>query len=198
MRKISVISMISLDGVLQAPGGPEEDPAEDFQYGGWVAPYADNEASEKIMARQLEQRDYLLGRKTFQIWENYWPQHGDFWPGINAGMKYVYSNTVDHTDWENTTFLKTVDDIQKLKQTDGQELQVWGSSELIQLLLAHDLVDELTLKIYPLTLGSGKKLFNGGAIPAAFTLTESVVTESGIIVAIYQRAGDVKTGTVGV
>lgn len=189
--------MITLDGVIQGPGGPEEDTSGSFKYGGWVAPYMD-EMYDRVVERELIPSDYLLGRKTFQIWENYWPAHADFWPGINDGMKYVLSNTVDKTNWVNTTFLKDVEDIKTIKNTAGLDLQVWGSGELIQLLLQNDLVDELRLKIHPLTLGQGKKLFADGTIPATFTLTESWATPGGVIIANFNRAGEVKTGTVGV
>lgn len=197
MRKIIVISMITLDGVMQAPGGPEEDTSDGFQYGGWTAPYGD-EASGKFMEKLMEPKDYLLGRKTFKIWEHYWPEHADFWPAINNGTKYVLSKTVDKTDWKNTVFLESVEEIKKLKNSEGSDLQVWGSDKLIQLLLKHDLVDELWLIIYPLTLGQGKKLFADGTIPAAFTLIENTVTPSGLIMANYKRAGKVHTGTVGI
>ena len=189
--------MITLDGVMQAPGGPEEDTSGGFQYGGWTAPYGD-EAGMKILEKQLQPADYLLGRKTYDIWADFWPKHADFWPGINNGTKYVLSKTEGKADWQHTVFIKSVTDIKKLKQTTGPDLQVWGSSQLVQLLLKHDLVDELWLKIYPLTLGQGKKLFAEGTMPAAFTLLEhSISTPSGVIFANYRRAGQVKTGTVG-
>lgn len=188
--------MITLDGVMQAPGGPGEDPSGGFKYGGWVAPY-DDEIGGEVMQKELQPADYLLGRKTFDIWAAYWPEHGDFWPGINEGTKYVLSTTLTTSDWENSVFLKSVADIETLKQSDGADIQVWGSSELVQLLLQHDLVDELRLKIYPLTLGKGKKLFDNGPIPAAFALTESVVTSTGVLIACYQRAGEVTTATFG-
>ncbi|MGN6477167.1 MAG: dihydrofolate reductase family protein, partial [Flavipsychrobacter sp.] len=164
--------MISLDGVLQAPGGPKEDTSGGFKYGGWSATYND-ELFGKVMQEELKPADYLLGRNTYQIWAGYWPQHGDFWPGINEGTKYVFSKTLGKKDpmvtgWKNSVVLKTVADIKKLKNSEGSDIQVWGSSELIQLLFKHDLVDELRLKIYPLTLGKGKKLFGNGTIPAAF------------------------------
>lgn len=198
MRKIIVFSMITLDGVMQAPGGSKEDSAEGFKYGGWSAPYGD-EVGGKAVQKELEKpADYLLGRKTFGIWEPYWPQHADFWPGINTGTKYVLSKTKKKSDWKNTVFLKNLADIKKVKSSKGPDIQVWGSGKLIQLLLKNDLVDELRLKIYPLTLGKGKMLFDGGAIPAAFTLTGSLVTPTGVIMANYKRAGKVKTGTVGV
>ncbi|KAA9352783.1 dihydrofolate reductase family protein [Larkinella humicola] len=196
MRKIIVLSMITLDGLMQAPGGPGEDTEGGFIYGGWVAPYGD-EVSGKVVQKEMQPTDYLLGRKTFEIWEDYWPKHANVWPGINEGTKYVLSTTLTSSDWKNSVFLDSVAAIKKLKQSDGADLQVWGSSKLIQLLLQHDLVDELRLKIYPLTLGEGKKLFGNGPIPAAFALTESVVTPSGVLIACYQRAGEVKTGSVG-
>ena len=195
MRKITVLSMISLDGVLQAPGGREEDTSGGFEYGGWTASYGD-ELFEKIMQEELKPADYLLGRNTFEIFEPYWPQHAEFWPGINEGTKYVFSQTRDKSGWNNTVFLKSLADIEKIKNSEGADIQVWGSSKLIPLLLKHDLVDELRLKIYPLILGEGKKLFGNGAIPAAFTLTESHVTSKGVIIANYKRAGEVVTGNV--
>ena len=188
--------MITLDGVMQAPGGPEEDTSGGFEYGGWVAPYSD-EVYDKVLEKELKPADYLLGRKTFEIWAPYWPEHADFWPGINDGTKYVMSKTIKKSDWKNSVFIESLADIKKLKNSKGSDIQVWGSGELIQLLLKNDLVDELWLKIHPLTLGKGKKLFDNGAIPAAFTLIESTVTPSGVIIANYKRAGKVKTGTFG-
>ena len=200
--------MISLDGVMQAPGGPKEDTSGGFKYGGWTAPY-DDEVYGNVVQEELKPADYLLGRKTFEIWANYWPEHGDFWPGINEGTKYVFSKNMKKSDslvtgWKNSVVIKSLADIKKLKDlpagrkgSKGSDIQVWGSSELIQLLLKNDLVDELRLKIHPLTLGKGKKLFDNGTIPAAFTLVESIVTPRGVIIANYKRAGKVKTGTVG-
>jgi dihydrofolate reductase len=196
MRKIIVLSFISLDGVVQAPGGPKEDTSGGFKYGGWVAPYFDDVAG-KIMEKQMKPADYLLGRKTFEIFAAYWPEHADLWPGINEATKYVLSRTMKKSDWSNSVFLKTAAAIKKLKSTKGADIQVHGSGELVQLLLKNDLVDELWLKIHPVTLGKGKKLFGSGTIPAAFTLTESTVTPSGVIFANYKRAGKVKTGTIG-
>jgi dihydrofolate reductase len=201
MRKIIVLSMITLDGVMQAPGGPKEDTSGGFKYGGWTAPYGDEELG-KVLQKELEPADYLLGRKTFEIWAGYWPEHGDFWPGINKGTKYVFSKSMKKSDplvtgWKNSVVIKTVGDIRKIKNSKGSDIQVWGSSELIHLLLKNDLIDELRLKIYPLTLGKGKKILQSGTIPAAFTLTESIVTSKGVIIASYKRAGKVKTGNVG-
>jgi dihydrofolate reductase len=201
MRKIIVLEFITLDGVMQAPGGPEEDTSGRFEFGGWSAPYWD-EASDKLMQNQMAPADLLLGRKTFEIFSGYWPAHADNWPGIMDVNKYVLSNTIKESDnivtqWKNSTILKSLADIQKLKNSNGPDLKVWGSGELVQLLLKNDLVDELLLKIYPLTLGKGKKIFDNGPIPAAFTLTESAATPSGVIFASYKRAGEVKTGTMG-
>jgi dihydrofolate reductase len=203
MRKIVVLSMITLDGVMQAPGGPKEDKSGGFKYGGWVAPYSD-EVYDKVVQKELKHpTDYLLGRKTFEIWAGYWPQHGDIWPGINEGTKYVFSKSMKKSDplvsgWKNSVVIKKLADIKKLKNSKGLDIQVWGSSKLVQLLLKNDLVDELRLKIHPLILGKGKKLFDNGTIPAAFTLTENIVTPGGVIIASYKRAGKVKTGTAGV
>lgn len=196
MRKIIVISMITLDGVMQAPGGSKEDESEGFKYGGWTAPYEDDSSSE-VWQKEMAMTDLLLGRKTFDIFEGYWPEHADNWPGVNEATKYVLSSTRSTSDWENTEFLKDVDAIKKLKESEGSDLKVWGSSQLIQLLLKNDLVDELWLNTYPLTLGTGKKLFQDGTIPAAFKLVESTVTPNGVIMAHYERAGDVVTGEVG-
>jgi dihydrofolate reductase len=201
MRKIVVLSMITLDGVMQAPGGPKEDKSGGFKFGGWTAPYGDEDYG-KVIKKELQPADYLLGRKTFEIWAGYWPHHGDFWPGINEGTKYVFSKSMKKSDplvtgWKNSTVIKTVADIRKIKNSKGRDIQVWGSSKLIQLLFKNDLVDELRLKIHPLTLGKGKKILQSGTIPAAFTLTESIVTSTGVIIASYKRAGKVKTGNVG-
>ncbi|HLP52290.1 MAG TPA: dihydrofolate reductase family protein [Chitinophagales bacterium] len=196
MRKITVISMITLDGVMQGPGAPKEDTEGDFKYGGWVAPYSDK-SDDKVMGKLMKPSDLLLGRKTFDIWEEYWPKHAEFWPGINNVTKYVVSKSRKKSDWENSVFIKGVADIKKLKRSKGSDIKVWGSSELIQTLLKNDLVDDLWLIIYPLTLGKGKKIFTDGAIPAAFKLVETKVTPKGVIMANYKRAGKVKTGRVG-
>ena len=197
MRKIIVLSMITLDGVMQAPGGSREDPSGGFKYGGWTAPYGDETFGKEVQKELKHPADYLLGRKTFVIWENYWPKHADFWPGINNGTKYILSKTRKKSDWKNSVFIKSVADIKKIKKSKGSDIQVWGSSKLIQTLLKNDLVDELRLKIFPLTLGKGKKLFDKGPIPATFTLMESIVTSKGVIIVHYKRAGKVKTGIVG-
>lgn len=199
MRKLVVLSFISLDGVMQAPGGPEEDTSEGFKYGGWTFPFFD-EFAGKIMGEQMSGgADLLLGRKTFEIFAGYWPQHADEWPGINDVTKYVASTTMDSSDWNNTVFLKgdAAEAVRTLKQSDGPDLQVHGSGNFIQTLLKNNLVDELWLKTFPVTLGAGKKLFAEGTQPATFELISSQVSPSGVIFANYKFAGDVKTGTMG-
>ena len=199
MRKIIVLSFITLDGVMQAPGRPDEDASSDFKYGGWCAPffYEADEAAGEFMAKRMKSADLLLGRKTFGFFAAYWPEHADMWPGINEVTKYVMSNTMDKSDWQNSVFLKSVDDIKKLINSEGSDIQVHGSGNLIQTLLKHDLVNELWLITFPITLGTGKRLFGEGTIPGAFTLTDSLVTPNGVIFANYKRAGEVKTGTIG-
>lgn len=197
MRKIIVLTFVTLDGVMQAPGGPTEDTSGNFAYGGWTVPYFD-EFAGKLMAEQMGRPfDLLLGRKTFEIFASYWPQHDDVGAGINKATKYVASNTLTRHDWKETVILKgdVVGEIRKLKQQDGPDLQVHGSSNFIQTLLANDLVDEFWLKIFPVTLGTGKRLFDNGTIPAAFTLTDSKTSPLGVIVASFKRAGEVKTGS---
>lgn len=204
MRKIIVQEFITLDGVMQAPGGPDEDTSSGFNYGGWVAPYfyEADEAAGKFMQRWMESTDILLGRKTFDIFAAYWPAHADMWPGINDVTKYVVSNTKNKSDieksgWKNSVLLTSVDEIKKLRNSEGSDIKVHGSGNLAQTLFRYDLVDELCLMIFPVTLGTGKRLFGEGTIPAAFTLTDNLVTSNGVIFANYKRAGKVKTGTVG-
>ena len=196
MRKITVLSFITLDGVIQAPGGPEEDPTENFKYGGWSAPF-DDEAAGPTMQKQLERADLMLGRKTFDIFEEYWPKHADYWPGVNEVTKYVLSTTRNKSGWQNVEFVSSVEDIKKLKESDGPEIKIWGSSKLVQLLLKHDLVDEFWLNIHPVILGKGKKLFADDAVPGSFTLVDNFITPTGVILANYKRAGEVKTGVAG-
>ena len=201
MRKLIVQEFITLDGVVQAPGGPEEDETGAFKYGGWTAPYFEeaDKTAEKFMQEWMRSTDILLGRKTFDIFAAYWPSHADMWPGINDVAKYVASTTLttNETDWPNVTFLNSVEDIMRLKNDEGGDIKVHGSGNLVQTLLEHDLVDELHLITYPITLGTGKKLFGEGTRAAAYTLTDSVVSPNGVIFASYKRAGDVVTGTVG-
>jgi dihydrofolate reductase len=197
MRKITVLTFITLDGVMQAPGGPTEDTSGGFTFGGWTVPYFD-EFLGQVMTEQMGQPfDLLLGRKTFEIFAAYWPQHPEEGAGINQATKYVASNTLTSHDWQKTVFLKgsVADEIKKLKGQDGPDLQVHGSGNFIQTLLKHDLIDEFWLKIFPLSLGKGKRLFGQGTMPASFTLAESKSSPSGVIIANFKRAGEIKTGS---
>lgn len=199
MRKLAVIEFITLDGVMQAPGGPEEDTSGGFKYGGWSFPYFD-EFAGTAMGEQMSlvNCELLLGRKTYEIFAGYWPHHAADWPGINEVKKYVASDDASlKLDWENSALLTSnaAEEVKKLKGEDGPDLHVWGSGNLVQTLLKRDLVDELWLKIFPITLGTGKRLFAEGTTPAAYKLTDSRVSPSGVIFANYERAGDVKTGS---
>jgi dihydrofolate reductase len=191
-----VLEFVSLDGVIQAPGGPEEDPSGGFAYGGWISPHFDPVLGAAIRKQMDMPFDLLLGRKTFEIWAGYWPQHGDAWPAVNTATKYVASNTMTAHEWQPSVFLSgdIAAKVAALKQQQGPDLHVYGSANLVQTLLQHDLVDALWLKIFPITLGGGKRLFGEGAIPAAFKMTESTVTSKGVISANYERAGAVQTG----
>ena len=197
MRKIIVLSFVSLDGIMQAPGGPEEDTSGDFKHGGWTVPYFDEFLGQVMGGQMSRPFDLLLGRKTFEIFASYWPHHPEEGAEINRATKYVASNTLKSHQWEKSVFLSgnVPDEIRKLKEGDGPDLQVHGSGELIQTLLEHDLVDELWLKIFPVTLGKGKRLFGSGTVPAAFALVESQTSPSGVMVATLKRAGEVKTGS---
>jgi dihydrofolate reductase len=201
MRKLIVLSFITMDGVMQAPGGPEEDPTGGFKHGGWVAGYFDDFLG-KVMDKQMNKTfDLLLGRKTYEIFAAHWPYvntSGDpVAAGINNAKKYVASKTLTKLDWKNSKLIKgdVGKEVKKLKDQDGPEIHVHGSGDLIQTLLKHDLVDELWLKIFPITLGIGKRLFAEGTIPAGFKLLESEISPSGVIVATYGRAGEVRTGS---
>ncbi len=198
MRKLNVLEFMSLDGVIQAPGGPKEDATGGFEYGGWTAPHSDA-TSGAAMKKQMEApADVLLGRKTFEIFAGFWPQHAEIWPEVQTATKYVASNTITSSDWKPTVFLSgdIAKKIAQIKKQDGPDLHVWGSGNLVQTLLKHDLVDALWLKIFPVTLGGGKKLFAEGAIPAAFKMTESAITPKGVIIVNYERAGVVPTGSL--
>ena len=198
MRKLVVLTFLTLDGVMQAPGGPEEDASGVFKWGGWSAGYWDDTLG-KVMGDQMGHPfDLLLGRKTYEIFAAHWPHSTD--PGaegLNNARKYVASKTLKKLDWRNSSLLgpDTVQEIKKLKQANGPEIQVHGSSNLIQILLKNDLVDEFRLKIFPVTIGKGKRLFGEGAIPAGYKLIESVTTPTGVIVATYTRSGEPKTGS---
>ena len=197
MRKVIVLEHISIDGVIQAPGGPEEDTSGGFAYGGWAAPFSDEVLGTALRKQMNMPFDLLLGRKTFDIWEPFWPQHADEWPGVNTATKYVASNTRTFSKWQPSVFLSgdIPEKVAEIKQQEGPDLNVWGSSNLMQTLMKHDLVDVFWLMIYPITLGDGKRLFADGTIPAAFKVTESKVGSNGVIVVNYERAGGVTTGS---
>ena len=200
MRKVIVLEHISLDGVIQAGGGPDEDTSNGFLYGGWAAPFKDEAVEAALMEKLHSSFDLLLGRKTFDIWAAYWPQHGDFWPGVNTATKYVASNTMTSSNWQPSVFLSgdVAEKVAEIKQSEGPDLHIWGSSNLLQTLMKNDLVDTLWLMIYPVTLGDGKRLFADGTIPATFKVTESIVGSTGVIVVNYERAGELKLGEVQV
>lgn len=199
MRKVIALEFITLDGVIQAGGGPEEDTSGGFAYGGWVAPYSDDVIGAVLNRQMNLPFDLLLGRKTFEIWAPYWPQHADFWPGVMSATKYVASNTMTSHEWQPSVFLSgdIAEKVRELKQQEGPDLHVYGSANLLQTLMKNDLVDAFWLKIYPLTLGSGKRLFADGTIPAAFRAAAAQVSPSGVIVVNYERAGAVKTRSLG-
>jgi dihydrofolate reductase len=197
LRKLIVLSFITMDGVMQAPGGPEEDLSGGFEHGGWTVPFFDDFLGQ-VMAEQMGMPfDLLLGRKTYELFASYWPDHRDEAPGIDRATKYVASRGTVAFSWERSLLLKgdAVEAVEGLKAQDGPDLQVHGSGDLLQTLLKHDLIDELWLKVFPILLGAGKRLFAGGTIPAAFTLTDSQVSPKGVVIASYARAGGVKTGS---
>jgi dihydrofolate reductase len=195
MRKVIVLEHISIDGVIQAPGGPKEDPSNGFGYGGWAGPYSDEIVGTALRKQMNSPFDLLLGRVTFDIWAGYWPKHADEWPGASTATKYVASNTLMSHEWQPSVFLNgdIAEKISKIKQGPGPDLHVWGSGNLLQTLIKHDLVDVFWLMIYPITLGAGKRLFADGTIPAAFKVTESIVGSNGVILVNYERAGEIKT-----
>jgi dihydrofolate reductase len=197
MRKIIVLSFISLDGVMQAPGGPDEDTSAGFSLGGWTVPYFDEYLGQVMTEQMSKPFDLLLGRKTFEIFAAYWPHHPEEGAGINQATKYVASNTLEKHEWRQTIILKgnIPDEIVNLKRQNGPDLQVHGSHSLIQTLMRHDLIDEFWLKIFPVTLGTGKRLFDQGTIPASYKLVESKASPLGVVVVSLERAGEVKTGS---
>ena len=191
MRKIIVLEHISLDGVIQAPGGPDEDTSGGFAYGGWISAYSDAILGTALRKQMNLPFDLLVGRTTFEIWEPYWPQHADVWQGVNTATKYVASNTRTSSQWQPSVFLNgdIAEKVAKIKQQQGPDLHVWGSGNLLQTLIKHDLVDTFWLMIYPITLGDGKRLFADGTIPASFKVTESQVASNGVIIVNYERVG---------
>lgn len=198
MRRLVVLTFVTLDGVMQAPGDPNEDTSGGFKYGGWTVPFWDDFLGKAMAAQMAEPFDMLLGRRTYEIFAGYWPNSKEAGADkLNSAKKYVISNTLSKPQWNNSTVLSgdVVEEIRALKQQDGPELQVHGSSNLIQTLLRNDLVEEFRLKIFPVTLGTGKRLFGEGTLPASYKLLDCKVSTSGVIVASYVRGGEVKTGS---
>jgi len=191
VRKIIALEHISLDGVIQAPGGAEEDTSGGFAHGGWIASYSDEVVGTALRRQMNSPFDLLVGRKTFEIWEPYWPQHADVWSGVNTATKYVASNTRTSSTWQPSVFLNgdVPAKVAEIKSQQGSDLHVWGSSGLLQTLIQHDLVDVFWLMIYPITLGGGKRLFADGTIPLKFKVTENIVGASGVMVINYERMG---------
>jgi dihydrofolate reductase len=194
MRKIIVTTMITLDGVMQAPGGSKEDASEGFKYGGWEMPYNDD-LMQKVLNEQMSRPfDLLLGRKTYDIFASYWPNQDDeIASAFNKATKYVVTHSHSTYDWEKTVVIQDVKGLKKIKEQDGPDLQVYGSGKLVQTLFKNNLVDELWLKIYPLTLGTGKKLFAEGIIPQSWKMIKGEIGSSGVIYANYKHAGEIKT-----
>jgi dihydrofolate reductase len=200
MRKIIVGAQVSLDGVMQAPGGPSEDPTNGFKFGGWSMPYFDEVGGEEIDRLFKEKFDLLLGRKTYEIFAAYWPYYKEDAPAGNIAKvfrqirKYVVSRSGEvDTGWEGSVLLRDIAEVKRLKQEDGPSLVTQGSTELVHALLANDLVDAISIFTIPVVLGRGKKLFADGSAPHSFKLTRSRVSPNGLIVAQYERAGAVKT-----
>jgi dihydrofolate reductase len=196
MRKINVLEFVSLDGVIDAPARPQEDSSDGPPW--WIRMHSDPVSGAAVKKQMNMPFDLLLGRKTFDLWAKYWPQHSDIWPGVNTATKYVASNTITSHEWQPSVFLNgdIAEKIAKIKQQEGPDLHVYGSANLLQTLLRHDLVDALWLKIFPITLGGGKRLFADDTTQAAFTVTESTVTSKGVIIVNYERTRAVPAGSL--
>jgi dihydrofolate reductase len=198
MRKVLATAFISLDGVMQAPGGPEEDPTGGFRFGGWTAPYWDDAIGQVMGGIFSVPYELLLGRKTYEIFNAHWPHAKDdpFADALNNVRKYVATTSKAPLTWKNSIAIHDVPtDIARLKQEDGPTLMTQGSSDLIQTLLKHDLIDRFTLLIYPVVLGKGKRLFGTGTMPGTLKLVESKASPSGVVINTYERAGEVKVGS---
>ena len=199
MRKVIVLEHMSLDGVIQGPGGPEEDTSGGFAQGGWIRPHSDSILAAALKKKMSLPFDLLLGRRTYDIWAPYWPRHGDLWPGVNAATKYVASRSLSLCEWQPSVILNgdIVEKVGGIRQEQGPDLHVWGSANLVQTLMHNDLVDVFWLMIYPITLGAGKRLFAEGTIPMTFEATESIVTTRGVVVATFERVVPARAGAVG-
>jgi dihydrofolate reductase len=197
MRKIIAITQLTLDGVMQAPGGPEEDPTRGFTHGGWAMPFVDDAVSQALDETIADEFDMLLGRRTYEIFAAYWPnQGGKIAKAFNKATKYVVTRTLDHLDWKTSQRIggDVVDEIRRLKASRGPALHIWGSSELLQTLIAAELVDEYRMWIAPVVLGKGKRLFENGVPPRAFSLVATRHTRSGVLLNTYRPAGPLPTG----
>ncbi len=198
MRKIIAITQLTLDGVMQAPGGPEEDPSNGFTHGGWAMPFVDDAAGQVIGEIMAGEFDMLLGRRTYAIFAAYWPyQDGTIAKAFNKATKYVVTRTPDHLDWAKSQGIDgdVVEEVCRLKASDGPELHVWGSSELLQTLIAAGLVDEFRLWVFLVVLGKGKRLFENGVPPHGLTLVESRSTPKGVLLNTYRPAGPLSKGS---
>ncbi len=200
MRKIIVGAFVSLDGVMQAPGGPTEDPTKGFKFGGWVTPYFDQEFGEEVDQVFKEKFDLLLGRKTYEIFAAHWPYaEGGPDDGIAKLFKEIKKYPVSRsgevdTSWSGTALLRDIEDVKRLRLEDGPNLVTQGSTELVHALLANDLVDAMTIFTVPVVLGSGKKLFADGSAPRSFKLTRSRISSTGLLIGHYEREGEIKIG----
>jgi dihydrofolate reductase len=198
MRRLSVNTFMTLDGVMQAPGGPEEDPSDGFTHGGWSVEYWDDLMGEVMDEAVREPFDLLLGRKTYEIFAAYWPHaEGTMADKLNSATKYVASRTLTDADWANSELLEgdAAEAVRLLKAADGPEIQVHGSANLLQTLLRADLVDRFRVWTFPLVVGSGKRLFGEGTMPAALRAVESQTSTTGVLITTYERAGDIRYGT---
>jgi dihydrofolate reductase len=199
MRNIIAITQVTLDGVMQSPGGPEEDPRNGFTHGGWAMPFLDAALKQALGETIAGEFDMLLGRRTYEIFAAYWPSQGDnpIARAFNKATKYVVTRSLDHLDWETSLPIggDVVDQVRRLKASDGPELHIWGSSELLQTLIAAELVDEYRIWVFPLVLGEGKRLFENGVPPRGLALVETRSTPKGVLINTYRSGGPVKTGT---
>ena len=200
MREIVAITQITADGIMQSPGGPEEDPRGGFAHGGWVAPFLDEALSAVVGETIAGEFDMLLGRRTYETFAGYWPKQGEhpIAKAFNKATKYVVTRTLDRLDWENSLHIRgdVVEAVRRLKASAGPAIHVWGSSELLQTLMAADLIDEHRLWVFPVVIGDGKRLFENGVPPRSLTLVETRSTPKGVLVNTYRSAGPLRTGSV--
>jgi dihydrofolate reductase len=196
MRKIIAITQVTLDGVMQAPGGPEEDPSNGFTHGGWAMPFGDDVVMHALQETIAGEFDLLLGRRTYEIWAGYWPKHGDnpIGKAFNKATKYVATRSLDQLDWKKSQIMRGEEEVRRLKASDEPELHIWGSSNLLQTLISADLVDEYRVWVVPVVLGSGKRLFENGVPPRRLSLVATRSTPNGVLLNTYRPAGLVTYG----